>query len=110
MATYVRKSLGQASPAAVTLTTAYTVPGATDATVSSIVVCNRNASSVTIRISHAIAAAADADKQYLVSDVTVLPNETKTFVLGITLAATDLIRVYASATLVAFNIYGQETA
>ena len=44
------KVLGQSAPSATTLTTLYTVPSATTAVISSIVIANRDASSATYRI------------------------------------------------------------
>jgi len=104
----VYKVLAQLSPSATTLTTAYTVPGATSATISSIVICNTTVSSITFRISVQIAAAADNIKQYLYYDLPVEGNDTFIATIGITLATTDVVKVYASTTDVAFNIFGVE--
>lgn len=104
--TDVLKKLGQSSPAATTLTDVYTA--AYPSVVSSVVICNTNASAVTIRFSHAVAAAADAIAQYLYYDLTVDANDTFIATVGLTLAATDVLRCYASTTNVAFNVYGTE--
>lgn len=102
------KTLAQSSPAAATDTDAYTVPGATSAVVSSVVVCNTNSAGATMRLWVAVAGASTATKQYLVYDLTLAANETRTFTLGISLAATDVLRVRASTTNVAFNVFGVE--
>jgi len=102
------KVLAQLSPAATTLTTLYTVPGATQTTVSSVTVCNQNATSITFRVSVAVAAAADNVKQYLYYDQTLAGNSTFIATIGMTLAATDLVRAYASTTGVSFNLFGVE--
>lgn len=102
------KVLGQLSPSANTLTDLYTVPVLTSASVSSISICNRNASAVQVRISIAAAGAADTDKQYLYSDITVQGNDTFIATIGITLATLDVIRARATATLVAFQVFGVE--
>jgi hypothetical protein len=47
---------------------------------------------------------------YIAYDVTVGANDTTTLTLGITLATTDVITVYASSATVAFNAYGSEIA
>jgi hypothetical protein len=104
----VYKSLGQVSPTANTLTTLYTVPGAAATIVSSICVANRDSNDATFRISHAIGGAADAVAQYLAYDVPVPANRTYVFTLGLTLAASDLLRCYSSSGLLSFNAYGQE--
>lgn len=102
------KVLGQASPPATTLTPLYTVPGATSATVSTLAVCNQNGAPVTFRASVAVAGAADAPKQYLFFDRTIPPNGTVTVTIGMTLAATDVVRCYASTTGLSFNLFGVE--
>jgi len=102
------KVLGQSNPTATTLTDAYTVPGAASATVSSIVVTNRSAVPTSFRLSVAAAGAADALKQYIAYDVPIGANLPISFTLGITLAATDVIRVYTTLATVSFNIFGVE--
>lgn len=104
----VYKVLAQLSPAATTLTTLYTVPAATSSVCSSIVVCNQNGSVQSFRISIAVAGAADNAKQYLYFDLAIDANDTFIATIGITLATTDLIRVYASATNMSFNLVGAE--
>lgn len=104
--TDVIKSLGQASPAATTLTDMYVAANA--AVVSSLVICNTNSSAVTVRFSHALAGAVDAIAQYLYYDLSIPGNETFVATIGLTMAATDVLRCYASATNVAFNVYGTE--
>ena len=102
------KTLGQQNPAATTLTTLYTVPALTSTIVSSIVVANQAATAGTYRISIAVAGAADATKQYLAYDVSLPGNTTDTLTLGITLATTDVIKVYASSANFSFNAFGSE--
>ncbi|MEY2667737.1 MAG: hypothetical protein RJA59_375 [Pseudomonadota bacterium] len=104
----VLKVLGQADLAATTLTAVYTVPASTKVVISSIVVCNRNAAARTFRLAVAVAGAADDPKQYLVYDATVAANESLAFALGITLAATDVLRAYASAVDVTVQAFGSE--
>lgn len=102
------KILGQSSPAATTATVLYTVPAATKTTVSTITVCNRAATAGTFRISVAVAGAADANPQYLFFDQALDGNSTFSITIGITLAATDVIRVYASSANFSFNVFGVE--
>lgn len=103
-----RKVLGQSAPAATTLTDAYTVPGATQAVISTITVCNRSATPTTARISIAIAGAGDATSQYIAYDMALAANETKGLTFGITLGAADVVRVYNTLATLTFNIYGVE--
>ena len=103
------KQLAQVSPAAVTVTLLYTAPTlTTGVTCSSIFITNTNATAVTIRLSNAKAAAADAVTQYLYYDLTVQAKDTYTSTTGITLAQTDVLRCYASATGVNFTAFGVE--
>lgn len=99
---------GGSSPVANTLTALYTVPAATSATVSSVVACNTTVGPVTFRISVAPAGAADAISQYLYYDQPLAAKDTFVATIGLTLATTDVIRVEASSTGVAFNVFGVE--
>ena len=104
----VYKVLGQNAPSATTATTLYTVPASTSTVVSTITVTNINATSITYRISIRPAAAVQTNAMYIAYDVSLPGNTTDTLTLGITLATTDVITVYASTTAVAFNAYGSE--
>jgi hypothetical protein len=100
------KNLGQVMPAAATLTVLVTATG-NGATLSSVWACNQSSTqSAKIRISNPIAGAADAPLQYLVFDLTLQPNESRAFVAGVTMAATDLLRVQSDTGNVSFNAYG----
>jgi hypothetical protein len=102
------KVLAQSKPSAATLTAAYTVPAATSTTVSTITVTNQSATSTSFRISVAVAGAADTTAQYLYYDVPIAGNDTFATTIGITLATTDVIRVYATLATLSFNIFGVE--
>lgn len=102
------KVLGQVNPAATTLTTLYTVPASTSTTVSSVYVCNQAASAATFRISIQVAAGADNAKQYLYYDTEVPANDTFVATVGLSLAATDVVKVYASSTTLSFSAFGVE--
>lgn len=103
----VYKVLGQTAPGAASLTDSYTVPASTSAVVSSIVVCNQGAAT-SYRLSIAVGGAADNVKQYLAYDRAIGANEVHTFVLGIGLATTDVVRVYATLATLSFNTFGVE--
>ena len=102
------KVLGQSDPSAATLTDAYTVPASTEAVISSIIVANRSGTGTSFRLNIAIAGAVAANEQYIAYDTAIGGNETKSFTLGITLAATDKVRVYATLATLSFNIFGVE--
>ncbi len=103
-----RKVLGQSNPLAATLTDAYTVPAVTEAVVSTITVANRSAVATSFRVSIAPAGAADDDEQYIYYDIPIPANDTFAATLGLTLATTDVIRVYATLATLSFSIFGVE--
>jgi hypothetical protein len=102
------KVLGQSAPAATTNTDLYTVPAATSAVISTIVVANRVGTSATYRIAIRPAGAAIANQHYIAYDVTVSAADSTTLTLGITLAATDIITVYAGTANLSFSVFGSE--
>jgi glucose-6-phosphate dehydrogenase assembly protein OpcA len=104
----VYKVLGQSAPSATTATDLYTVPAATSAVVSTIVVANREVTSATYRIAIRPAGATIANQHYLAYDVSVGAADSTTLTLGITLAATDVITVYGSTANLSFSVFGSE--
>jgi len=104
------KVLGQVNPSATTATTLYTVPASTSTVVSTITVANLAGSAATFRISVRPAGAAQTNAMYIAYDVTVGATDTTTLTLGLTLATTDVVTVYASTANLAFNAYGSEIA
>lgn len=102
------KVLGQSAPAATTLTSLYTVPSATEAVISTVVVCNRSAADKTFRIAVRPNGASISDEHYLAYDVTVGASDSTTLTLGITMDATDVLSVYASTTDLSFTAFGSE--
>jgi hypothetical protein len=104
------KVLGQSAPSAATLTDLYVVPAATSTTVSTLTVCNRSATATSFRISIAQAGATNADTQYLYYDQAIDGNSTYAITIGMTLAATDKIRVYSTLATVTFCAFGVEVS
>lgn len=102
------KVLGQLNPAATTLSDLYTVPASTTAVCSTLAIAEKAGAAATYRISIAVAGAADNAKQYITYGAALAANEAKFLTLGITLATTDVVRVYASTADVAFNLFGVE--
>jgi glucose-6-phosphate dehydrogenase assembly protein OpcA len=102
------KVLGQSNPSATTAATLYTVPSSTSTVVSTITVANLAGTAATYRISIRPAGASQTNAMYLAYDVTVGANDTTTITLGITLATTDVITVYASTANIAFQAFGSE--
>jgi glucose-6-phosphate dehydrogenase assembly protein OpcA len=104
----VYKVLGQSAPSATTDTTLYTVPAATSAVVSTIVVANRAATAAAFRIAVRPAGATLANQHYVAYDVSVGANDSTTITLGITLATTDVITVRSTSANLSFNVFGSE--
>lgn len=104
------KILGQSAPAATTEVDLYTVPAATEAIISTVVICNRGSSSGTFRVYVSPAGAATANANYVAYDIALSGKSSLTLTLGITLEATDELRVYASTADFSFNAFGTEVA
>lgn len=104
----VYKVLAQSNPSATTATTLYTVPSATSAVISTITVCNQAASAGSFRIAVRPAGAALAAQHYVAYDVAIAANDTTALTLGLTLATTDVVTIYASSATMSFNAYGSE--
>ena len=109
--TDVLKVLGQVAPTDTSANTLYTVPSLASTTVSSLVVCNRTAGNLTFNFAVRPAAITPiAAKHYLFFETPLAAKSTLTAVLGLTLAETDVVTVYASATGLSFNLFGVETS
>lgn len=127
------KILAQSKPGATTLTDAYTakfINSAERARFTSLdlssdvyrdqlqggalirgfIACNQAGSASVIRVSIAIAGAADATSQYIYYGVSLAANTTLEvdFASPIPLLATDVFRVYSDTGSVSFTLWGQE--
>jgi glucose-6-phosphate dehydrogenase assembly protein OpcA len=105
-----KKVLGQSNPAATTLTTLYTVPSAKEAVVSTISVANLTATAATFRLAVRPAGASIANQHYIGYDITVGASDSTLITVGLTLATTDVISVYASTANLAFSAFGDEAS
>jgi hypothetical protein len=76
--------------------------------VSTIVICNTAATAATYRVAIRPAGATLATIHYIAYDVALSANDSTALTLGITLATTDIITVYASSANVVFSAYGSE--
>lgn len=106
----IYKVLGQLNPAATTASTLYTVPSATSTIISTITICNQAATATSFRIAVRPAGAVLAALHYINYDTPLPANDTITATLGITLATTDIITVYAGTATVSFSAFGSEIA
>ena len=102
------KVLGQSAPSATTATTLYTVPASTTAVISTINVCNRTIAPDSFRIAVRPAGASLANQHYLAYGVAVPGRDSIAITIGVSLAATDVITVYAGSANLPFTVFGAE--
>lgn len=102
------KVLAQSNPSATTATTLYTSGTSLGAVVSTITVCNQASSAGSYRIAVRPGGASLAAQHYIAYDVAIAANDTTALTLGITLADTDVITVYASSATMSFAAFGSE--
>jgi len=104
----VYKVLGQSNPSATTATTLYTVPSSTSTVVSTLTICNQGASSDVYRIAIRPAGATLSASQYIAYNAAIPAYDSISLTLGITLAATDVITIYAGTANLSFSAFGSE--
>lgn len=105
------KRLGSLRPGAATSTVVYTVPAATTAVVSKLIITNDSATATTVFVS--VVTAADvtcAAKNSVVNGVTIAGNDFAEVLQGVTLGAGDFVCVQAVLATVNFNLFGQENS
>lgn len=103
------KILGQIAATANTTHNVYTVPAATSAVISSIVIVNRNnAANCVYRVAAQPAGATLANSHYVAFDAPIAALDTVALSLGITLGNTDIISVQTSNANVSFSVFGTE--
>jgi hypothetical protein len=102
------KVLGQSNPAASTMTTVYTVPAGNSAVISSIVICNQASANANVDIAVCVANTAVTATQYVTRTSNVIGYDSQILTLGITLAATDTIRIQSSNANTSVSIFGSE--
>ena len=104
------KVLGQSNPSATTATTLYTAPSSpsTSTVVSTVTVCNQASTAGTFRLAVRPSGASLAAQHYIAYDTPIAANDTVALTLGITLATTDVVTVYASSATMSFAAFGSE--
>ncbi len=102
------KVLAQSAPSATTDTDVYTVPSATEAVVSTIVIANRAGTAGTFRIAVRPDGATIANEHYLAYDVPLAANDSTTLTLGVTMDAADVLTVQTSSADMSVNVFGTE--
>ena len=84
-----------------------TVPGVTSTVVSTLAIANRGVST-TYRVAVRPAGAAIANQHYIVYDATISSGDSIFLTIGITLATTDVVTVYAGTASLSFSLFGSE--
>ena len=102
------KVLAQSNPSATTNTALYTCGSASGAVVSTIAVCNQATSAATFRIAVRPSGAALAAQHYIAYDTSITANNSTMLTIGVTVANTDVITVYASSANLSFSAFGTE--
>ena len=108
MATAYKPAQVQGTAGVTTYATLYEVPSATEAIISTIVICNTAAASATYRIGLDDTAGTPSASEWLVYDATLAANDTVTLTLGVCLDAGKFIRVSSSANTVTFSAFVSE--
>jgi hypothetical protein len=108
MPTAYKYSQVQGTASTGTYATLYTTPSATEAVISSIVITNQASSSVTVRIGMDTTAGTPGASEWLVYDAVVAGNDTIALTLGITMPASNFIRVSSSANTCNFSAFLSE--
>ena len=103
------KTLGQAALTAETSTDVYTVPAATEAVVSTIMIANRANTANTFRVAVRPDGATLANEHYIAYDVAISANDSTTMTLGITMDAADVLTFYSGASAeLSISVFGSE--
>jgi len=103
------KVLAQSNPTAETATDVYTVPSATEAVISTVIIANLTSTANTFRLSVRPDGASQTDAMYIAYDVPIAANDSTTLTLGITMDASDKLTVYTGASAdISVNVFGTE--
>jgi hypothetical protein len=102
------KVLGQLNPSATTAGDLYTVPSATEAILSTLVIANIGTVDATYRVSIRPNGTAQENKHYLAYDSLAPANDAIALTLGVTMDATDVLTIFASNGDLTFNLFGAE--
>ena len=108
MATAYKYAQVQGTAVTSTYATLYNTPAATEAVISSLVITNQTATAVTVRVGMDTTAGTPGASEFLVYDAVVAGNDTVALTLGITMPASNFIRVSSSANTCNFSAFLSE--
>jgi len=101
------KILGQITGSVATASV-YTVPAATQAVVSSIVINNRGTANGAYYIAAVPSGSTLSDKNWLAYNIAITGSDSTALTLGVTLGASDQIQVSGLANSGSFSVFGSE--
>lgn len=101
--------LAQLVPGAAVEAVLFTVPAKGKSRIQELIVCNRSATPATFRFSISQLGAPTATKDYIYFDLPIPGNDTFSNEMGLTLNATDTLRVFASTANLTFTLLGANT-
>lgn len=102
------KVLAQSAPSATTATDILTIGAGKSVVASTLSVCNRGTTAATYRVAVRPAGASLANLHYVIYDANIGAKDTVTLSVGLTLATTDVVTVYASTANFSFSLFGAE--
>lgn len=102
------KVLAQSAPSATTATDVYTVPSATEAVISTVIIANRAATAGSFRLSVRPNGASQTNAMYIAYDVPIAASDSTTLTLGLTMDAADVLTAYCSSADMSVNVFGTE--
>jgi len=108
MAEAYKYSQVQGTASTSTYATLYNTPAATEAVISSIVVCNQGSTAIDFRIGLDATEGTPGASEFLVYDSTVAANDTIALTLGICLDASKYIRISSSSNSCSFTAFVSE--
>lgn len=100
--------LGQSAPAATTNTDLYTVGAGKQAVCSTLSVANRGASTVKFRVAIRKNGATLANQHYVIYETEIAAGAHYGVTEGWSLAAGDIVTVYATTADLSFSLFGSE--
>jgi hypothetical protein len=101
------KVLGQSNPAATTNTTLYTNATANGAIISTLAICNQGVST-NFNVAVRPAGATLTASQYIVYQAPISANDSLFLTIGVGLANTDVVTVFANTANISFSLFGTE--
>lgn len=103
------KVLGQSAPSANSTSNVYTVPAATQAVISTIIIVNRNSNAnCTYRIAVQPGGATLSNEHYIAYESPITAYDSVALSLGLSLGNTDVVSVYSANDNLSFSVFGTE--